>query len=322
MFWNKNISSIEYWFIAIFIIIYLIYFIKIIYVSNKIKVSARAAFLKFLPRLIAFTFLIIALLEPSFGNYEDAAKTKTSNKQIYFLVDVSKSMDAMDIAPTRLEKVKFEIKKIVNYFQTEKFAIISFASNASLHCTVTNDIENLNNMIGILNTDNYAEKGTNLNEALSLGIEKVTNANRLSSALMIVLTDGEDFSDITEANFNNIKRKRINLLIIGVGTSKGANVMDKSGNFIKNKNDNPLITKLEAEYLKSVAAKANGKYFEYNNINTPTAAIIETIDNIKGIIGSQSLDAANPGNKFHYPLLFAIIIICLDLLISIRIFNF
>ena len=62
------------------------------------KVSARASFLKFLPRSAAFVLLIIALLEPSFGNIDGESKIKASNKIIYFVVDVSKSMDAKDVA--------------------------------------------------------------------------------------------------------------------------------------------------------------------------------------------------------------------------------
>ncbi len=288
------------------------------------KASARSAFLKFIPRLIAFSMLIIALLEPSFGNFDSYTRTKVSNRIVYFLVDVSKSMDAKDIAPSRLEKAKFEIKKIVNYFPNDRFGIIAFASDAVLHTALTTDNENFKTMIQTLNTDFVSETGTNLEAALKLSLEKINNSKfqNETSFTIIIYTDGEDFGDINEKTLNDLKRKRINLILAGIGTKKGTTIETKEGKPMKNKNDIIIKTKLESEYLKTIVTKANGKYFEYNNINSPFADIIDNIENQFGIEGQQSLDASNPGNKFHYPLLIAIFIICLDLLITVRIFNF
>lgn len=324
MFWNKNISSLEYWFLGFFILIYVIYFIKIIYVSIKMKVSARASFLKFLPRLAAFVLLIIALLEPSFGNIDNETKIKASNKNIYFVVDVSKSMDAIDLAPSRLEKVKNEIKKIIKFLPNEKYGIIAFASEAELNTPLSSDTENLKTMISLLNTDLIADSGTNLVDALKLSLEKSskTNYQSGSSAAIIVFTDGEDFADIDENILNDFKRNRVNLFLVGVGTKRGSIVLGKNGESIKNKYNVEINSKLESEYLKTLVAKTNGKYFEFNAISTPTSEIIKNIEELKGIRNAQSIYAANQGNKYHYPLLLAIVIICMDLLFTIRIFNF
>lgn len=324
MFWNKNIGEIEFWFIGIFITIYLLYFIKIIYLSLKLKISARASFLKFLPRLLAFSLLIIALLEPSFGNFENLSKAAASNKIIYFLVDVSKSMDANDIAPTRLEKSKNEIKKIVNYFPNDRFGIIAFASEAIVHTTLTSDNNILKELIGTLNTEYIGESGTNLEASLKLCLEKINDSYNLNgtSSAIIVFTDGEDFSDLTENTINDIKRKRLNLLLIGVGTKNGSYIYDKEGKVVKNINGNIVNTKLESEYLKSVASKTNGKYFEYTNSSSSLNEIITSLENLKGIKNLQSVNASKPGNKYHYPLIIAIFIIIIDLLFPIQIFNF
>lgn len=324
MFWNKNISSLEYWFVGIFLLIYLIYFIKIIYVSIKMKVSARASFLKFLPRSAAFILLIIALLEPSFGNIDSETKIKVSNKIIYFVVDVSKSMDAKDVAPSRLEKAKNEIKKIIKFLPNERYGIIAFASQAELYTPLTADMENLKTMVSMLNTELIGESGTNLVDALKLSLEKTSQNKFLneSSAAIIVFTDGEDFADIDENILNDFKRNRVNLFIVGVGSKRGANIFGKNGEVMKNKSGIEINSKLESEYLKTLVTKTNGKYFEFNGINTPISDIIKNIEELKGVRSTQSINAANQGNKFHYPLLIAIVIICLDLLFTIRIFNF
>lgn len=324
MFWNKNISSLEYWFVGIFLLIYLIYFVKIIYIALKMKVSARASFLKFLPRLSAFILLIIALLEPTFGNFENGAKINASNKIIYLLVDVSKSMDATDIAPSRLERVKNEIRKLLNYFPNERFGIIAFASEAIMYTPLTSDSENLKNSLSKLSTEFIADKGTNLVDALSLSLEKVKNLKNLSqtSAAVIIFTDGEDFADINENILNDFKRKRTNLLLVGIGTKRGINILEKDGKFVKNKNGDIVTTKLETEYLKTLATKTNGKYFEYSNSDSPLTELIKSIESQKSSNNMASVEAANPGNKYHYPLIMAILIICLDFLFTIRIFNF
>ncbi len=323
MFWNKNISGVEYWFIGIFFTVYLLYFLKIVYISIKLKISARASFLKFLPRLFAFSLLIIALLEPSFGNYDNNARENASNKIIYFLVDVSKSMDAKDIAPTRLEKTKNELKKIVTYFPMDRFGIIAFASDAIVHTSLTTDTNILKELIGTLNTDYFATAGTNLEASFKLCLEKINETNFLNgtSAAIIAFTDGEDFSDVSESTINDIKRKRINLFLVGVGTKNGSYIYDKDGKILKNKNGSFVNTKLETEYLKSIGAQTNGRYLEYTNTNSPLNDIIEGIENLKGVKNLQSVNASKPGNKYHYPLIIAIFIICIDLLLPIQIFN-
>ena len=324
MFWNKNLTNTEYWFIACFLLIYLLYFIKIIYISFKMKVSARASFLKFLPRLTAFGLLIIALMEPSFGITEGDSNIKASNKVLYFLVDVSKSMDAQDIAPSRLEKTKNEIKKIINYFSNDRFGLVLFASQPLLFTPLTTDKENLKNMVTSINTDLLQNTGTNLPEALAFCLDKVNNTNirNENTPAIILFTDGEDFADINESILNDFKRKRVKFYVVGMGTKKGTNIVLQNGQLVKDKNNNPVITRLEAEYLSTLASKTNGKYFEYNNIQSPLADIIEGIENLKGVKTQFSVNAANPGNKFHFPLLIAIFIICIDLLFTIRIFNF
>ena len=239
-------------------------------------------------------------------------------------MDVSKSMDAMDVAPSRIEKVKNEIKKIIKFLPNERYGIIAFASQAELYTPLTSDVENLKTMISMLNTETIAESGTNLVDALKLSLAKTnqTKYGNESTATIIVFSDGEDFADIDENILNDFKRNRVNFFMVGVGTKRGSKIMNKNGELIKNKNGAEINSKLESEYLKALVAKTNGKYFEFNAQSTPISDIIKNIEEIKGVKGSQSNNAANPGNKFHYPLLVAIIIICLDLLFTIRIFNF
>jgi Ca-activated chloride channel homolog len=324
MFWNKNISGLEYWFIAIFLTIYLIYFLKIIYISMKMKVSARASFLKFLPRALAFALLIISLMEPTFGNFDYFSKINASNKIIYFVVDVSKSMDAKDIAPSRLEKSKNEIKKIVNLFPSARFGIIAFASEAVLHTPLTSDKEIIKMMTSTLNSNYLNETGTNLYDALQMSLDKITSFQYYngSSTAIILFTDGEDFADLNENILNDFKRKHTNLFVVGMGTQRGTNIIGKDGNFLKTSNGEIITTKIQVDYLRTLANKTNGKYFEYNANNSPLADISKSIESLKGIKSSASINAANAGNKYHYPLFIAIFIICLDFLFTIRIFKF
>lgn len=302
----------------------MLYFAKIIYLSIKLKISARASFIKFLPRIILFSMLIISLLEPTFGNFENFSKSDSSSKLIYFLVDISKSMNTVDIAPSRLEKTKSEIKKVANYFPGDRFGIIAFASEAHLHTALTSDIEIFKERTSRLSTDYINATGTNLEAALKLFLEKINSISLINrpSATAILFSDGEDFSDINEQTINDFKRRRINLFVVGIGTKKGGLVIDSNGKYVKNDNDKTITSKLEAEYLISIASKTNGKYFEYNGFNNPFSEITQSIGNIKGGFNTQSLNAAKAGNKYHYPLILSVIIICFDLLFSIQIFSF
>ncbi len=323
MYWNKSFTSLEYWFIAVFAIIYLAYIARVIYISMRLKVSARATFLKIIPRTLAFSLLIIALLEPTFGFVNDDQKAGASSRNIMVLLDVSHSMSANDLNPSRLLVAKNEIKKLIKKFDTDKLGLVTFATEAQLLMPLTKDLANLENVLSNITTLRQYSGGTNLNEALQMATLKLRQSRTFDNTAntIVLLTDGEDFSDITDVTFNDIQRYRIKLVAVGLGTTAGAVLKDTDGKTMLSPNKQPVRSHIEAEYLQSLSNKCDGKYFEINNKQSSTTEILDYITQLKGFSGNFEYDAANPGNKYQYPLLLALLLIVFDFVFTFRIFD-
>jgi Ca-activated chloride channel homolog len=289
----------------------------------RLKISAKATFLKLLPRSLAFGFLIAALLEPTFGFDNDTARISANNRNIMLLLDISKSMDATDIAPSRLARSKFEIKKLVQYFQNDKIGLICFAAEPRLFMPITKDLKNLEDQLPLIQTSKTAS-GTNLNDALLVSIEKLKKAKSFDKTAncIVLFTDGEDFSDITDQFFNDLRRYRIKLITVGIGTHSGSYLQNETGQNLLNKNGKPVKSQLEEEYLKSITSKCNGNYISVSSNNYNLSSIFGIINETKAFQGNFDINEANPSNKYHYVLLAAILLIIFDLIFAFKIFKF
>ena len=122
----KSIGYLELCIIISFLILYSAYIFRIINIRKKIDVSLKNVFFKLILRTFYFSLMIISLLGPTFGI--DKEEIKVIGKDIMISVDLSESMNANDIQPSRLEKIKFEMKKIIDEFSSDRIGIVMFSS--------------------------------------------------------------------------------------------------------------------------------------------------------------------------------------------------
>ena len=128
--------------VLIFVVGYGLYLRRIISISRALHTPYQTVFIKLAVRTLFMTLLIIALLGPTFG--DSKREIKSVGKDIMICVDLSKSMDAFDVQPSRLEKVKFELKKIASAFNSDRLGIIIFSSEAFMQCPLTYDQNAIN----------------------------------------------------------------------------------------------------------------------------------------------------------------------------------
>jgi Ca-activated chloride channel family protein len=119
--WYRAFGVTEIVFITAFVVLYGIFLFRVIHIARTLKTPFSTVFIKVILRTLLFALLIIALLGPSFG--ESKREVKSVGKDIMICVDLSKSMDALDIPPTRLEKIKYEMKKIVEAFNSDRIGM-------------------------------------------------------------------------------------------------------------------------------------------------------------------------------------------------------
>ncbi len=316
----KSFGVIESLVILSFIITYLIYSIRLYSINKKIKVTKSRVLYKLILRSIYFSLLIISLLGPSFG--ENQEEVDIVGKDIMILVDLSESMNADDIKPTRLEKVKFEMKKIIDSFSSDRIGIIMFSGEAFMQCPMTYDRNALNLFTETLNTGLVPRTGTDFGPALELSLSKLNDENsqslEINSKVIILISDGEDFGDNTNESLDNIIESKIKLFTIGVGSEKGSKILLGNGKYKKDKDGGVVITKLNPTSLKETARETGGKYFEISNINNEIDELISEINRIKGdVIESKTIDVTV--NKYFYFLFTALLLMIIDFSIKLKI---
>ena len=298
--------------------LYVLYLMRVINVARSLNTPFTTVFIKLFIRSIFFALLIIAILGPSFGGSKK--EVKSIGKDIMICVDLSKSMDAFDIQPTRIEKVKNEMKKLVAAFNSDRVGIIIFGSEAFMQCPLTYDQNALNLFIETMNTGLVPVGGTDFGPALKMALNKLENEDgqpgETKSKVIILISDGEDFGEETDEIVTEIENQDIKLFTFGIGTEKGGNIY--AGNGVKkDREGNSVMTRLNSRSLRSIADKTGGQYFEINETKNDVSRLINTIGNIEGELrDARFVDVT--ANKYFYFLVIAAALLLLDVIINVK----
>jgi Ca-activated chloride channel family protein len=318
MIWYKSFSGFELLIIIVFAVLYVAYIYRMFRIGKVLKVAYRSLVLKAIIRTSYFLLFIIALLGPSFG--DNSREVKAVGKDIMICVDLSESMNANDIQPTRLEKVKFELKNLVDAFNSDRIGLIIFSSESFMQCPLTYDQGALNLFIETLGTNLVPNAGTDFGPPIEMALEKLSGEESTTmeqkSKVIILISDGEDFGENTLANVAKLEEQGIKLFTFGVGTEKGSKIRTNYG-FKTDKNGREVFTKLNSKDLKNLAIKTGGKYFEINEQRNDIERLINSINSIEGELrDSRVIDVS--ANKYYYFIAFALILVCVDFLTGLK----
>ncbi len=319
MEWYRGLGITEIVFISLFGLFYIFYLVRIFRIARALRSGFYAVFIKLFLRTLIFSLLIISILGPSFGSGKK--EIKSVGKDIMICLDLSKSMDAFDIPPTRLEKIKNEVKKIISAFSSDRIGIIIFSAEAFVQTPLTYDQAALNLFTETINTGLMPTGSTDFGPPLKLAVRKFQEDEgrkdyRMQSRIIILISDGEDFGDDTQEAADEVMDEDIKLFTLGVGTEKGGQIY--AGNGLKKDNEgNVVVTKLNSIALKSLAGKTGGQYFEINDSRNDISRLIATINKIEGELrDARFVDVSS--NQYYYFLLLALILLVFDVLISIK----
>ncbi len=205
---------------------------------------------------VIFFFLITALVSPRFG-YE-WKKVNSVGANILFAVDISKSMLAEDIKPSRLARAKMEISKLIDKFQGDRSGLLIFARDAYLMTPLTHDYGIIKEWLDRIDQNSTSYQGTSIKSAISLAREAFAPIKSEAKAL-ILISDGEEHDEETIAEAKLALSEGIKIYTIGVGTQKGSPIQI-NGRLLKDKNNQVVITKLDDTLLKEIAEVSDAIY--------------------------------------------------------------
>lgn len=314
----RQLGWLEGILIAGFIVAYGLYVFKVIRISRSLNTPFGMISIKLIVRTVFFALVIIAILGPTYG--DSRREIKSVGKDIMICVDLSKSMDAFDVPPTRLEKIKFEMKKIVTAFNSDRIGIIIFSSEAFMQCPLTYDQNALNLFIETMNTGLVPASGTDFGPPLRMALSKMneeqgSGANQ-KSKVIVLISDGEDFGEETSEIAQEVEDEDIKLFTLGVGTEQGGQIQTARG-FKTDQQGNTVVSKLNPTALKSLADKTDGQYFEINDSRNEVNKLISSINKIEGQVRDARMVDVSANRYFNF-LLVALVLLVLDVLISIR----
>jgi len=274
--------------------------------------------LKLIMLCLAFTCLTIAMVNPKVGTKLETVKRQ--GVDIVFAVDVSKSMLAEDIAPNRIEKSKQLVTQIINNLASDRIGIIAYAGKAVPQLPITTDYAAAKMFLQSMNTDMLSSQGTAINEAIQLA-RNYFNDEEQTNRVLIIISDGEDHSDLSQDIAETAAEEGIKIFTIGVGSLKGAPIPIKQNgivlNYKKDRSGETVVTKLNEETLRAIAEEANGQYI--NGLNT--TEVVEAIRDILNKMDKKEFEAkefAEYKDQFQWFLLLGIFFIIIDIFLLER----
>lgn len=218
--------------------------------------------LKMAVLLIAISCLVMALVNPKMGTKVETVKRE--GVDVVFAIDVSKSMEAEDIAPNRIEKAKRIVSEIMDKLVSDRVGIIAYAAQAYPQLPITTDYGAAKMFLQSMNTDMLSSQGTAINQAIQLA-KTYYNDEAQGSRVLFIISDGEDHEDEDVAVIEDAVKEGIKIYTIGVGTTKGSVIPIKNDkgvtlSYKKDGNDQTVITKLDEDNLKTIAKEGKGDY--------------------------------------------------------------
>ena len=269
--------------------------------------------LKLVVVLLALVGLIFGLVNPKMGTKLETVKREGID--IVFAMDMSKSMLAEDVAPSRLEKSKQIVSQIINQLGNDRIGIVAYAGSAFPVLPITTDYSSAKMFLQSMNTDIVSSQGTSLDEAIKLSATYFDEKSK-TSKLLILISDGEDHSEGAEEAAEEANKLGMKIITIGVGTEKGGPIPLRINGIVdgfKRNNDNEVvITQLNKESLTNIAKATKGGYVDGNNTKVVLDYVKNTLDNIQKT-EFESTQMANFQSQFQWLLGIAFFLLFLDI---------
>jgi Ca-activated chloride channel family protein len=274
-------------------------------------------------RLLIFGGLLLALLGPSLGVSQQPVRTV--GKDVWLLVDVSRSMDAPDVAPSRLLRAQAELQQLVARFPADRLGLIVFGGEAVVQCPLTHDQEALQVFLGTLRTSLLAAGATTLRAPLDLVLGKLTqpgpagpSGSAARTTAVVVVSDGEDFGENLEATLHALARSGTRIFAVGVGTPAGAKIPKSGGGVVHDNKGQEVVSRLREASLVQLAAQTNGQYLELNDHTNGMRRLATVLRNLQGPT-EQVRTVAVADNHYRWPLAAALLLLVLDVLLTIKV---
>ena len=227
-----------------------------------LDVSRFRPWVKFLLLITALSSLILTLARPQFGS--KISHEKRNGIEAIIALDISNSMLAQDVQPSRLYKSKLMIENLINSFINDKIGLVVFAGEAYVQLPITSDYVSAKMFLSDITPNLISAQGTDIARAIRVSLSSFTQQKGVGKAI-ILITDGEDNEGGALEAVKEAKEKGVNVFILGVGDSKGAPIPLGNGEYLKDNHGQTVMTALNENMCKEIAQAGSGTYIHIDN---------------------------------------------------------
>ena len=219
--------------------------------------------LSFLSLIISLVSLIIALADPLWGRHI-SFYNRQNELNIIFALDISRSMEAKDIVPNRLEKMKETVLSLSRQLPSSRMGVIGFKGDPVNLLPLTYDRLQLNKLMEVLNPEMLTSKGSNIEKALNKAINLFPKPINSHDVIILISDGGEQKKAMTTVDLLS-KSFLGTLFVVGAGTKEGSRIEEKDGSYIKDHYGNIVVSKLNTKLLKWLVYKSHGFYYKLDS---------------------------------------------------------
>jgi len=227
-------------------------------------VSRFRPMVKFCLLLAALAILIVMLARPQMGT--KISHEKRNGIETMIAVDISNSMRAEDVVPSRLDKSKMLIENMVENFTNDKVGLIVFAGDAFIQLPITSDYVSAKMFLQSIDPSLIATQGTDIAQAIDMAMNSFTQQEKVGRAI-IIITDGEDHEGGAVEAAKAARKKGMRVFVLGVGSPKGSPVPDGNGGYLLDNTGTEVMSALNEQMCMQIAEAGGGAYIHVDNTN-------------------------------------------------------
>ena len=266
-------------------------------------------------RLGALMALIVGAAGPEWGR--ETVRRASSGSDVVLVLDASASMDARDVAPSRLEEARREALAVLDRLAGSRVGVVAFAGDASRLCPLTLDRSAARLTLESLSSASVSMPGTDLGRALRMAMRVIPQGRRDEQAI-VLWTDGEDLEQGARAALDELAASGVRVLAVGVGTPSGGEVpvLDEQGRAVDVKRapgGGPVVSRLDEPLLKGIARRTRGGYFSASRPGGELPRLLASLGALARSARGTRL-SERPVARFRLFALLAILLLTLDLL--------
>jgi Ca-activated chloride channel family protein len=239
------------------------------------EVALKRHYVKFWILLMCSGLFVLVIAGPQFGSKRETVKRQ--GIEVMVCLDVSNSMLSTDVSPTRLDKAKQILSRLVDNLTNDKIGLIVFAGDAYIQLPITSDYISAKMFLSSIRPEMVPTQGTAIGSAIRMAV-KSFSPNEASDKTIILITDGEDHEDNSIGAAEEASKKNITVNVLGIGSLQGSPIPTASDGYMKDKDGNMVLTKLNEKMAQDIAVAGNGMYVRTDNTNNALKALQAELD--------------------------------------------